>query len=182
MGLFHLANELKLRALLDGISIFQRARPTPKVRLRCRCEYIRPHVFKDTDPVEVLPFSTEAQIDRDLENADLLYLPMPFGTEHESFVRYSISTKMVTYVGSGVPILYHGPTGSAAFELLSQNQAAIMVTTLEPREIAVALESFVRHGGKDVAANATELAQRQFMLADQRKRFWNVIGRAVDTK
>ena len=25
------------------------------------------------------------------------------------FVRFSLSTKLVTYLGSGLPIIYHGP-------------------------------------------------------------------------
>ena len=65
------------------------------------------------------------QIERDLENADLLYMPIPFGKEHENFARYSVSTKMVTYAGTGIPILYHGPTNSAAFGILGGNKAAI---------------------------------------------------------
>ena len=61
-----------------------------------------------------------------MESADLLYMPMPFGEAHEKFARYSLSTKMVTYAGSGVPILYHGPATSAAFDLLKRNDAAIL--------------------------------------------------------
>ncbi len=41
----------------------------------------------------------------------------------KKFARYSLSTKMVTYAGSGVPILYHGPADSAAYELLNKNNA-----------------------------------------------------------
>lgn len=180
MGLFHLAYERNLRALLDGISLFRQSHSASNVALRCRCEYIRPHVFKNGDPVEVLPFSTEAQIDCDLEEADLLYLPMPFGAEHENFARFSISTKMVTYVGSGVPILYHGPTTSAAFDLLNRHQAAIFVTNLDAKEIARSLPMVAQGGAEEIAANALELARHQFMLADQTKRFWSTITKLAD--
>jgi glycosyltransferase involved in cell wall biosynthesis len=180
MGLFHLAYEPNLRALLDGISIFKHNHSTPVVSVRCRCEYIRPHVIQNGDPVDVLPFATERQVDRDLDNADLLYLPMPFGSEHENFARYSISTKMVTYVGSGVPILYHGPKTSAAFELLDRHRASFFVNSLDPNEIAAALETITTAGGNEVAENALELARHQFLLADQRKRFWNTIAAAAE--
>ena len=180
MGLFHLAYERNLRALLDGISLFQQSCSAPSVRLRCRCEYIRPHVFKNGEPVEVLPFSTEEQIDCDLEEADLLYLPMPFGAEHENFARFSISTKMVTYVGSGVPILYHGPTTSAAYDLLDRHRAAIFVTSLDANKIARVLKQIAEGGAEEIAANALELARHQFMLADQTKRFWSTIIKLVD--
>jgi glycosyltransferase involved in cell wall biosynthesis len=182
MGLFHLAYESNLRALLDGISLFERNHRGTSVSVTCRCEYIRPHVFKNTDRVKILPFASEAQIDSDLAQADLLYLPMPFGAEHENFARYSISTKMVTYVGSGVPIFYHGPTTSAAFELLNRNRAAILVTSLEPKEIARALAE-VRDGrAKEIAANALQLARNEFMLDRQTEKFWGTICQIVERR
>jgi Mg/Co/Ni transporter MgtE len=136
-------------------------------------------VLENTEPVEVPPFATEAQVDQDLETADLLYLPMPFGTEHESFARYSISTKMVTYVGSGVPILYHGPATSAAFDLLDRHRAAIVVNSLDPQQIAHALETAANGRAAEIAQNALELARHQFLLTDQRNRFWDTIRRLV---
>ncbi len=41
MGLFHMVYEPNLRALLDGIKIFEREHPSINVRLTCRCEHIR---------------------------------------------------------------------------------------------------------------------------------------------
>jgi len=179
MGLFHLAYERNLGALLEGISIFEREHSPTTVHVTCRCEYIRPHIFKGSDAVKVLPFASEAQIGRDLQRADLLYLPMPFGAEHENFARYSISTKMVTYVGSAVPILYHGPTTSAAFDLLYRHRAAIFVTSLDVHEIGGALAEIARGAGAKIAANALALARREFMLADQTQKFWRTITRFV---
>jgi len=114
-----------------------------------------------------------------MEEADLLYMPMPFGREHESFARYSVSTKMVTYIGSGLPILYHGPATSAAFEILHRNKAAIFVNTLEPAEIAQALADLTTRMCSDVVENARALAEREFMLTDQARRFWGTIQRCV---
>jgi glycosyltransferase involved in cell wall biosynthesis len=177
MGLFHMAYERNLRALLDGIAIFERQRPTVTVDLTCRCEHIRPHVLKGAERVKVLPFANETQIDSDLQNADLLYMPIPFGQEHENFARYSVSTKMVTYVGSGVPILYHGPKTSAAFDLLDRHHAAIFLTTLDPEEIARSLAELTNTKHADVANNALELARSEFMLSDQTRKFWGTIAR-----
>ena len=177
MGLFHMAYERNLRALLDGIAVFERAHPEISVSLIFRCEHIRPLVFQALKHVTILPFADEAQVQRDLASADLLYLPIPFGEEHKSFARYSLSTKMVTYLGSGVPILYHGPAGSAAFELLSENSAAFLSTSLEPAQIAEVIASTPRR--MEVAANALALAQRQFMLADQVQKFWGAISQAL---
>jgi glycosyltransferase involved in cell wall biosynthesis len=179
MGLFHMAYERNLRALLEGVTIFERRHPGVAVTVTCRCEHIRPHAFKDIKEVNVLPFAKESQIDRDLENADLLYMPIPFGEEHENFARFSVSTKMVTYAGSGIPILYHGPTASAAFDILRQNKAAIFVNSLNPEEIAGALGELTDDQRAAVVAHALALARREFMLSDQAEKFWGTISRFV---
>ena len=177
MGLFHMSYERNLRALLDGIAIFKKEHPAVVVDLSFRCEHIRPHVLKDSEHVRVLPFANEAQIERDLQNVDLLYMPIPFGQEHENFARYSVSTKMVTYVGSGVPILYHGPATSAAFDLLDRHCAAILLTSLDPHEIARSLAKMTESERVEVAANALALARNEFMLSDQRQKFWGTISK-----
>jgi glycosyltransferase involved in cell wall biosynthesis len=177
MGLFHMGYEQNLRALLDGIARFERAHPPANVRVTCRCEHIRAQVLDGAKGVTVLPFANEAQVRVDMETADLLYLPMPFGAAHEKFARYSLSTKMVTYAGSGVPILYHGPATSAAFDLLNRNEAAVFVTSLEPSEIAAAFSGLTAQRRAEVSASALALAEREFMLVDQTRKFWGAFSK-----
>lgn len=179
MGLFHLGYEQNLRALLGGITMFEREHPETSVSITMRCEHVRSQVLNGTNSVTVLPFADEAQVRRDMESADLLYMPMPFGAEHEKFARYSLSTKMVTYVGSGVPILYHGPAASAVFQLLSRRRAAISITSLEPAEVADVFRELNVERRTEVAANALSLAQNEFMLADQYRKFWRTITHAL---
>jgi glycosyltransferase involved in cell wall biosynthesis len=179
MGLFHIGYERNLRALLEGLRIFESRTRKTNVTVTCRCEYIRPHVWKDIKPVTVLPFASEQQIERDMEDVDLLYMPMPFGVDHENFTRYSVSTKMVTYVGSALPILYHGPTASAAYDLLHRHEAAIFVNSLDPEEIARTLAALTDAQSQKVVSKALDLAREQFMLADQTRKFWGTIGRLV---
>lgn len=174
MGLFHLGYEQTFRAFLEGLTLFERQHRNVTTTVTCRCEHIRPHVWKDIKAVKILPYSDEAQIQRDMQDADLLYMPMPFGEEHENFARYSVSTKMVTYIGSGLPIFYHGPTTSAAFELLNQHQAAIVSTSLDPREIAKSFETD-RSTRERIVGNALALARTEFMLSDQAQKFWDTI-------
>ncbi len=176
MGLFHVNYERNLRALLDGLKIFQTEHPSIRVSLTCRCEHIRAQVLDGSETVQVLPFASDDQVKRDMEEADLLYLPLPFGEAHEKFARYSLSTKMVSYVGSGVPILYHGPTTSAACDLLKEHQAAFLLTSLVPEEIARTLGGLTDDARATFAQNALALAKRNFMLADQEKRFWGALA------
>jgi hypothetical protein len=177
MGLFHMGYERNLRALLAGVRLFESDHPGHEIRVSLRCEYVRPQVLAGFS-VTVLPFADEAQVQRDLAQADLLYMPIPFGAEHENFARYSLSTKMVTYVGSGVPILYHGPAGSAAHELLQKNAAAFTVTSLEAKDIAAVLSATTERRVQ-IAQAALELARSNFMIADQRRRFWSAIANAA---
>lgn len=181
MGLFHMSYERNLRALLEGIVMFEREHAGRSVNLTMRCEHVRPQVLASAKSVTVLPFADEAQVQRDMQNADLLYMPIPFGAEHEPFARYSLSTKMVTYVGSGVPILYHGPTTSAAFALLNKDRAAIPITSLEPAEIARVFMELRATRRAEVVANALALAEREFMLADQYRKFWRTITHSLST-
>jgi hypothetical protein len=179
MGLFHMPYEPNLRALLDGLGIFSRCRPATRVAVTMRCEHVRPQVIAGDIPVTVLPFSDEAQVQRDIETADLLYMPLPFGADHENFARYSLSTKMVTYVGSGVPILFHGPESSAAFTLLGKHRAAVLIPTLVADDIADTLLRLDNKDRAEITQNALALARSNFMLADQVERFWGTITRSL---
>ena len=180
MGLFHMPYEQNLRALLDALEIVQRDVPMRQIDVTLRCEHVRPQVIAGNIAVTVLPFSDEAQVQRDMEAADFLYMPLPFGAEHENFTRYSLSTKMVTYVGSGLPILYHGPASSAAFALLDEHQAAVLLPTLVPEEIAKVLRGLTAETRSNVARNALELARRSFLLSDQAERFWSAISKQFE--
>ena len=171
--------ERNLRALLSGLAIFERANPSMTVRVTCRCEHIRADALDGLKQVTVLPFASEGQIQADIETADLLYMPMPFGAAHQKFTKYSLSTKMVTYAGSGVPILYHGPAISAAFDLLKRNDAAIFATSLAPEEIAETLSGLTAARRGEIARNALALAEREFMLADQTRKFWGAFSSAL---
>jgi hypothetical protein len=131
--------------------------------------------------IEILPFADEAQIERDMRDADFLYMPMPFGPAHENFTRFSVSTKMVTYVGSGIPIIYHGPPTSAAFEVLKRNGAAFFLTNLDAVEIAASLNKMTESARDEVVANALKLARHEFMLVDQTRKFWGTISQHVST-
>lgn len=175
MGIFHLTYERNLRALLEGLAKLQAKGEKWEITLTCRCEYIRPEVIQGPVLVQVLPFVAEGQVADEMREADLLYLPLPFGQENESFVRYSLSTKMVSYIGSGVPILYHGPRDSAAAHLLDKHRAAVLVYELNPTEIAAAFSGLTAQELTGMTTRALKLARDHFMIEQQRARFWTPI-------
>jgi hypothetical protein len=99
-------------------------------------------------------------------------MPLPFGTEHEAFTRFSLSTKMVSYLGSGVPILFHGPRDSAAAHLLEKHRAAVVCSSLEPAEIAAVLTSAVAPGPRrQIVENALAFARTAFPMDELRRKF-----------
>jgi glycosyltransferase involved in cell wall biosynthesis len=178
MGLFHIGYEANLRILVAAITRLRAERPALELSLTMRCGELRSHLTEGVDGVRILPFGSEADVRADLENADLLYLPLPFGTEFEHFTTLSLSTKLVTYLGSGLPIVYHGPSNSAGCQLLQEHRAAFLVTSKDAAAMAMTLDSVSTDpaAARAVTVRALELARSQFMLADQRRKFWDAIA------
>ncbi|HEX4640658.1 MAG TPA: hypothetical protein VH252_04690, partial [Chthoniobacterales bacterium] len=100
----------------------------------------------------------------------------------ELFVRFSLSTKMVTYVATGIPILYHGPPNSAVHDLLKANDAALLCADPAPDNLVEMLRAYLKNKdmGTDSARNALDLAWRSFNLSVIRKKFWGAIDQSLD--
>ncbi|MFL6519328.1 MAG: glycosyltransferase family 4 protein [Chthoniobacterales bacterium] len=182
MGLFHLDYEPNLKVLLAAVAELQ-GEGTGKLSVVLRCGGVRPPLIKSYENfVRILPFASEAEVQSDMERADLLYLPLPFGKKYELFVRYSLSTKMVTYVASGIPILYHGPPDAAVHNLLKAHDAALLCTEPTPDVLAEMLRVYINNKqmGTDSARNALELARRSFNLSEIREKFWGAIDRSLE--
>src|SRR5581483_10444584 len=71
---------------------------------------------------------------QDLDAAAILYLPIKF--VDPDFYRYSLSTKMVGYLGAAGSVLYHGPRDSAAGRLLHETKSAVSCNSLDAEEMA----------------------------------------------
>ena len=181
MGLFHISYEENLRVLLQAIARVQAANPSARISVSLRCGQINARDIREAANVRILPFGSEADVSRDLEEADLLYLPLPFGANFEPFVKLSLSTKLVTYLGSGIPILYHGPRGAAVADLLVENDAALIQIALDADSLAAHLAQCLKEPAlvREKASNALALARKDFTLQAQRGRFWNAIGAFV---
>jgi len=81
---------------------------------------------------------------------------------------------MVTYLGSGIPILYHGPEQSAAGRILSKHHAAFMAHTTDTEKLVHALASMSEERDR-VVRNALSLTDSRFRIEQQRNRFWNPV-------
>jgi glycosyltransferase involved in cell wall biosynthesis len=171
MGLFHYAYRVNMRAVLDALRIVRNQFPGWDISVTCRCGSISCPVSADDVPIQMLPFASENEVERDILAADLLYLPLPFEADAANFGRFSLSTKMITYLGSGLPIFYHGPQEAAACKLLAGHHAASICTTLDADIISKQLVEALSKG-ETIVTSALALARARFMLADQQRRFW----------
>lgn len=114
MGLFHIRYEANLAALLRAIELVRSENPRIEISATFRCGSIRSSVIGGFRGMQVLPFGSEADVEADMKSADLLYMPLPFREEDSDFVRFSLSTKMITYLGAGFRSLPRAARGRRA--------------------------------------------------------------------
>lgn len=179
MGLFHYSYNANLRSVLDAMAIVRSSHPEWDISVTCRSNSISCPLMNGDVPVHVLPFASEGELEKDMLSADLLYQPLPMAEFAAKFAKFSLSTKMITYLGSGLPILYHGPEDAAAFRLLERHHAAQLCTTLDPHVIACNLLDALSQR-ESIVANALKLARSQFMLKNQQQKFWQPLSEAAD--
>jgi hypothetical protein len=114
-------------------------------------------------------FVSDTEIQKELNEADILYLPIKFN--NPEFYLYSLSTKMIGYLGAPGIILYHGPADSAACKLLNEENAAVCCTSMEATDMRNALFALI-NDAEGVSANAKRLARGRFELEAIQRSFW----------
>ena len=166
--------EPNFRALQEALKLYQKQYPSDTVRMVLRGG----RHFKWEDPyapeIEVRRFGTPQEIAADLQNVDVLYLPLSIDPRYRNFAKFSLSTKMVTYLGAGLPILYHGPSEAAAAKLLGEAGASAVCASNDPKELLLALNSCTTQR-EEIVKNALRLADERFRLKPIREAFWSAI-------
>ena len=116
-------------------------------------------------------FITDVKEEIDL--ADVVYLPIKFSDP--DFYLFSLSTKMIGYLGASGTILYHGPTNSAALNMLKKYESTAICDTLNVDDMIKTLKDIILNKEKafQISANAKELAKQEFDLNNIQNRFWN---------
>ena len=88
----------------------------------------------------------------------------------------SLPTKLVTYVGSGRPLLYHGPAAAAAAQLLRDSGAALVLEEQDPARLATALVRWIESAEPTAcAARSLDLARSRFLRGQQQRLFWGAV-------
>lgn len=173
MGSIHLSYRANFDALLKALARIQSQDPARVVSLTVRGGFPFP-IRSGEVPVDVRPWGSQADVEADMAEADVLYFPLPFEARYASFSRFSLSTKLVSYLGSGVPVLYHGPEDAAAGRVLEKHAAAVMAPSPSAGVLADSLRATVS-AWEEAGANALGLARAQFMLHEQQGAFWEAV-------
>src|SRR5882757_509701 len=135
-GLLHIEYIPLFRVLADALDILAKQGLSFKVVLRGtqRLSFLKDRSFETVYLPVVLE---DAVLKKDLDAASILYLPIKF--VDPDFYRYSLSTKMVGYLGAAGAILYHGPHDSAAGHLLKETRSAVSCTSLDANEMVISI-------------------------------------------
>lgn len=115
-------------------------------------------------------FISDDQIKKELDMADILYLPIKFSMPN--FYLYSLSTKMISYLGASGNILYHGPSDSAACNFLKRNNAAFCCVSLLEKDMTYQIKEMLSADGHK-CINAKKVAKSNFDLNYIQNIFWN---------
>jgi hypothetical protein len=173
MGSLHISYTATIESLLGGLDAIGSS-------ARFICRGGRPPIG-DHARLEVRPYADEAAVQADLDDVDIVYLPLPFGREHTDFVRLSLPTKLVTYLASGRPLLVHGPADSTSAALVRAHDAGVVIDSLDAQAVRRGvLEARARAG--ELVANAQRLAATAFDIDQQRDRFWRVMRDAAASR
>lgn len=114
-------------------------------------------------------FISDIDIKKEMDLATILYLPIKFSVPE--FYLYSLSTKMISYLGTSGAILYHGPSDSAACKLLTKEKSAASCTTLQVKDMVSSITNIL-HDFKKISANAKKVATNKYNMENIVNEFW----------
>jgi hypothetical protein len=97
------------------------------------------------------------------DNADILYLPIPFDRSSRHIARYSFPSKLVDYTRVGIPILAQAPYYSSLTSwLYSAPHAAYLVDTLSPFDLKRAINCIINNDYAMYSKGGLEAGRQSF--------------------
>ncbi|MES2544080.1 MAG: hypothetical protein V4548_04285 [Bacteroidota bacterium] len=89
----------------------------------------------ESSVVKVYDLMSEQSFNTILETTNIGYACDDLKLENIKFAQLSLPTKIVTYIGAGIPFLYHGPKDSTVGDLLKQYVCGIIIETNTPNDL-----------------------------------------------
>jgi glycosyltransferase involved in cell wall biosynthesis len=132
--------------------------------------------------VTFLGWKSQTEAVKLLNDCDFLYCPYPFDPSMEEVARQSFPSKLVLYLAAGRPVIFHGPTYSAAARYIAERGCGILSTSLSADGILLEIEQLV--GNPQLYSEMASKAQRAFLedftLESMAQSFSDFIGAAVN--
>jgi len=85
--------------------------------------------------VKIMPFIPEHKLINELQNYDLLYLPMKFDEKYIFQTNSSFPSKTHNYLASQIPIIVHAPKNSSLYDFFESNNLGIIFDNLDKYDI-----------------------------------------------
>ncbi|WP_458425195.1 glycosyltransferase family protein [Methylorubrum extorquens] len=102
-------------------------------------------------------------------DCDICYCPYPFAANMEEVSRLSFPSKIVIYLASGRPILFHGPDYSSPSPYIIDNNVGVCCDSLSPDKIVSAVNEFLDQAAYSKFASSAHIAfMRDFTTDKQR--------------
>lgn len=112
------------------------------------------------------------------KHADILFLPLAFGSDNPEIVKTSSPGKMGEYLVSGRPILVHAPADSFVSGYFKQHGCGVVVDEENVDLLANAIRGIIEQNElrSIMVARAFRCAKDDFDLPSIQKKFWNILG------
>ena len=179
-GQFYAADEWN--SLIRGLEVANWMIAGRKVRLRVLGAH-KPDYGSDLPQIEFLGWKSQPEAVQILSQADILYCPYPFDAEMEEVSRLSFPSKLVLYLASGRPILFHGPTWSSPGRYMAEVRAGAICGALVSTAVYDELQRLVIDPihYKEAALNAHAAFRRDFTLERMEESFFEFLGRTRES-
>jgi len=116
-----------------------------------------------------------------LKQADILVLPANFDSRSRHFIRYSMPTKIPSYLSSGTPILLFGPSDIAQVQYAQQDKWGLVVNVPDMNVLESALRRLSTDTGlrQSLSQAAIETARNNHNSSVVRQRFRTLLSNAA---
>jgi len=126
-----------------------------------------------TGPVvvhEAQPVTTMPSIQR---NADILFLPLSFGSQFPEVIKTSAPGKLGEYLASKRPILVHAPKNSFVSWYFKKYHCGLVVDEDNPQLLALAVQRLINDKDlcQEITENASSRAKADFDINTARNKF-----------
>jgi glycosyltransferase involved in cell wall biosynthesis len=132
--------------------------------------------------VTFLGWKSQAEAIRILAGCDFLYCPYPFDPSTEETARLSFPSKLVLYLASGRPVIFHGPAYSSVADYIAGKSCGVLATSLSAESILREIERLAgdRELYADMASKAQTAFVEDFTLESMARSFNDFIGLHAD--